>query len=73
MVAGEEGTVREFGMDKYTPLYLKRITSKDLPCGRGNSALWYVAAWLGGAFGGQWIPACVWLSPSCSCEAVTHS
>ena len=51
--AGEEGTVREFGMDMYTPLYLKRITSKDLPHGTGSSALWYVVAWLGGEFGGQ--------------------
>ena len=25
-----EGTVREFGMDMYTPVYLKWITKKDL-------------------------------------------
>ena len=35
MVAGRkdgvpEGIVKEFGMDMYTPLYLKWITSKDL-------------------------------------------
>ena len=26
-----EGTVREFGMDMYTLLYLKWITNKELP------------------------------------------
>ena len=23
----------------------------------------YVAAWMGGAFGGEWLYLCVWLSP----------
>ena len=26
----EEGIIREFGMDMYTPLYLKWITNKNL-------------------------------------------
>ena len=28
-----------------------------------NSALCYVAAWIGAEFGGEWIPVYVWLSP----------
>ena len=42
MVAKEEGwggeTVREFGMDMYTPLYVKWIINKDLMHSTGNSA-----------------------------------
>ena len=30
---------------------------------RGNSAQCYVAAWMGGEFGGEWIHVHVWLSP----------
>ena len=33
-----EGTVREFGRDMYTLLYLKWITNKDLLYSTGNSA-----------------------------------
>ena len=36
--------VREFGMDMYTLLSLKWITSKDLLYSMGNSAQCYVAA-----------------------------
>ena len=52
------GTVREFGMDVYTQLYLKWITNKDLLYSIGNSAPCYVAAWMG-----EWIHVNVWLSP----------
>ena len=45
--------VREFGMDRYTLLYLKWITNKDLLCSTGNSGHCYVAAWMGGEFGGN--------------------
>ena len=48
-----EGTVREFGIDMYTLLYLKWITNKDLLYSTGNSAQCYVAAWMGGEFGGE--------------------
>ena len=58
-----EGTVREFGRDMYTLLYLKWITNKDLLYSTGNSAQCYVAAWMGGEFGGEWIHVYVWLSP----------
>ena len=58
MVAGggkgwREGIVREFGRDSYTLLYLKWINNKDLLYSTGNSARRYVAAWMGGEFGGE--------------------
>ena len=59
-----EGIVRTFGMYKYTVLYLKRITNKDLLHSTGNSAQCYVAARMGGEFGGEWIRVYVWLSHS---------
>ena len=55
MVARGEGIVREFGMDMYTLLYFKWITNKDLLNSTGNSAQCYVAAWMGGEIGGEWI------------------
>ena len=58
-----EGIVREFWIDMYTLLYLKWITNKVLLCSTGNSAQCYVAAWMGGEFGGEWIHVYVWLSP----------
>ena len=50
-----EGIVREFEMDMYTLLYLKWITNKDLRYNTGKSPQCYVAAWMGGAFGGEQI------------------
>ena len=38
-----------------TLLYSKRITNKDLSYNTFNSTQCYVAAWLGGEFGGEWI------------------
>ena len=46
-----------------TLLYLKRPASKGPPYSTGHSPQWDVAAWMGGKFGGEWIHACVWLSP----------
>ena len=48
-----EGIVRDLGMDMCTPLYLKWVTNKDLIYSTGNSAQCYVAAWVGGVFGGE--------------------
>ena len=39
-------------MDTYTLLYLKLIANKDLLYSTWNSAQCYVAAWIGGEFGG---------------------
>ena len=50
-----QGIVREFGTDMYTLLYLKQITNKDLLYSMGNSAQCYVAAWMGGELGGEWM------------------
>ena len=36
------GIVKEFGIDMYTLLYLKRITNKDLLCSTGNSIQYYI-------------------------------
>ena len=47
---GEE-IVREFGINMYTLLYLKWITSKVLLYSIGNSAQCYAAAWMGGELG----------------------
>ena len=59
----EKEIAREFGINIYTPLYLKWITNKVLQYSTGNSAQCYVAVWMGGEFGGEWIHVCVWLSP----------
>ena len=56
-----EGEVREFGM--CTLLYLKWITNKDLLHSPGSPAQCYVAAGMGGKFGGEWIHVSAWLSP----------
>ena len=58
-----EGIVREFGMNMYTLLYLKWITSKDQLDSTWSSAQCYVAAWMGGEFAGELIHVYVWLSP----------
>ena len=42
---------------------LKWITNQDLLYSTWNSAQCYVAAWMGGEFGGEWIHMYVWLSP----------
>ena len=54
MVARADGIVREVGMDRYTLLYLKWIINKDLLYSTWNSAQCYVAAWMGGEFGGEY-------------------
>ena len=46
-----------------TLLYLKWITNKDLLYSTGNSARCYVAARMGGEFGGEWILVYVRPSP----------
>ena len=50
-----QGRVREFRINMYTLLYFKWITKKLLLYSTGNSAQCYVAAWMGGEFGGEWI------------------
>ena len=47
-------------------LYLKWIANRGLFCSTGNSAQCYVAAWMGGEFGGKWIYVYEWLSPFAS-------
>ena len=47
-----EGIGRELGM-KYTLLYFKQITNKDLLYSTRSSAQCYMAAWMRGEFGGK--------------------
>ena len=63
MVAKREEIVRESGIDMYTLLYFKWITTKALLYSTGNSAQCYVAAWMGEERGPEWIHVSVWLSP----------
>ena len=44
-------------------LYLKWIINKDFLYSTRNFAQCYVAPWMGGEFGGDWIHVYVWLSP----------
>ena len=46
----------------YMLLYFKSIKNKNLLYSTGNSAQRYVAAWMGGESGGEWIHAYVWPS-----------
>ena len=55
----EQAGVREFGMDMYT---LFKMDNTVLLYSTGNSAQCYVAAWMGGEFGGEWIHVYIWLS-----------
>ena len=48
-----KGMVRESGTFMYTLLYSKWMTNKDLLYSTWNSTQCYVAAWLGGGFGGK--------------------
>ena len=54
---------KRFGINRYTGLYSKWITNKDLLYSTGNSVQYYVAAWMGGAFEGEWIHVYTWMSP----------
>ena len=59
----EKGTIREFGMNMYRALYLKQITNKDLLYSTWNSAHCYMATWMRGESGGEWIRVYLWQSP----------
>ena len=65
--------VREFGMDRYTLLYLKWITNKDLLYSTGNSAQCHVAAWIGGEIEGECIHVYVCLSPCAVLLRLNHN
>ena len=45
--------VSEFGIDRYTLLYLKWITKKEVLFGIWYSAQCYVATWMGKEYGGE--------------------
>ena len=70
-----DGMVRQFGLGMYTLLYLKWISNNDLLQHTGNSARCYVAAWMGGEFGGECMCMCTCIcmaeSLPCSPETTT--
>ena len=45
----------------HTLLYLKQVNNKVLLYSTWNSAQCYVAAWMRGKFGGEWVRVYVWL------------
>ena len=51
--SGKLRTVREFGMDMYTVLYLKWITKNGLLYSTEDSAQCCVEVWREGEFGGE--------------------
>ena len=55
MVAKREEIVRESGIDMYTLLYFKWITTKALLYSTGNSAQCHVPGCMGREVGGEWI------------------
>ena len=57
-----EGIVKQLGMDMYTLLYLKWITSEDLLYSTGN-CLMLCGSLEGGESGGERIHVHLWLSP----------
>ena len=63
--------VTEFGTDMCTMLHLKWTDKKGLLDSRWSSAQCYVAAWMGGEFGEEWIHVYVWPSPCCPPETIT--
>ena len=59
-------------MDMYTLLYLKWIANKNLLYSTWNSAQYFVATWVGGEFGGEWIHIYLLAeSLPCSPETIT--
>ena len=58
-----EGIVTEFGMDMYTLLYLEWVTNKGLLYSTWNSAQCYVADWMRGEFGEEWLHGYIRLVP----------
>ena len=65
-----DGMVRQFGLGMYTLLYLKWISNNDLLQHTGNSARCYVAAWMGGEFGGE-MDICIYMAESLCCPPKT--
>ena len=52
--------------------FLLKMTNKDLLYSTGSSIQCYVASWMRGEFGGEWIHVYVWLSSFCGPpEAIT--
>ena len=65
----EEGIVRKFGVDMYTHHFIFKMDNhKNLLYSTWNSAQCYMAAWMGGEFGREWICAYVKKEISWFCQ-----
>ena len=53
--SGEGGINQEIGIDKYTLLYIKQITNKDLRYSTGNSTQYSVITYAGKESEIEWI------------------
>ena len=74
MLEGEgwgKGIIREFGIDRYTLLYLKSVTNKDLLYSTWSSAQPFVAAWMRGVGGRMDIHIGMAEALHCSPETIT--
>ena len=67
-----KGIVREFVIYMYTLRYLKWITNKVLLDSTRKTAQCYVAAWMGGEFGGEYIHVYIYITESLHCLYAVH-
>ena len=67
------GIVRDFVIDRQTLLYLKWINNKDLLYRTWNSAQCYEAAWMGGEYGEERLPAKLLQSCLTLCNPMYYS
>ena len=49
------GINQEYGINRYTPIYIKQITNKDLLYSTGNSTQYSVMAYMGKESKKEWI------------------
>ena len=49
--------------DQHVHTAIFKMEHKNVPYSKGNSGQCFMAAWIGGEFGGEWIHVYIWLSP----------
>ena len=70
---GQEGIVREFGMDMHTLPYFKWITNKDLLSSTRNNTQCYVAVWMACMAVQGRMDTCVCMAESLPCSPETFT
>ena len=58
-----KGQLRSLAEHVHTTIFKLENQQGPIPYSTWDSAQRYVAAWMGGDFGGEWIHVYVWLSP----------